>query len=96
MAATRPTPNNLVKELYSFEVLSSTEWSFPLRFSPNTFFRVVPYLDTKIKAMQAYSSELRIFPHPRSIKSIQLNAELWGTKVGLGLAEAFINIRNLN
>jgi LmbE family N-acetylglucosaminyl deacetylase len=94
MAATRPMPTNLVKNVYSFEVLSSTEWSYPLSFSPNTFFDVTNYFDIKLQALKAYSSELRSFPHPRSLKGVRLNASNWGLKTGLGLVEAFACIRS--
>ena len=83
MAASRPVPGNPIKEIYSFEVLSSTEWSFPLRFSPNTFVDIDDFVDIKLKAMKAYSSELRDFPQPRSLKGIELNAKMWGIKTGL-------------
>jgi LmbE family N-acetylglucosaminyl deacetylase len=38
VTATRPLPEETVKKVYSFEVLSSTEWNYPLSFSPNVFF----------------------------------------------------------
>ena len=40
ITAMRPTTGETVKEIYSFEVLSSTEWNFPLRFSPDVFFDI--------------------------------------------------------
>ena len=40
LTATRPIESESVKEIYSFEVLSSTEWRFPLTFSPNTFYDI--------------------------------------------------------
>ena len=76
MSATRPMKNELVKEIYSFEVLSSTEWKYPLSFSPNVFFDISKTLNKKVKAMDAYKSELRDYPHPRSLKGIRLNATI--------------------
>ena len=38
LAATRPMAGETVKEVYSFEVLSSTEWNFPLSFFPDVYF----------------------------------------------------------
>ena len=45
ITATRPMEAECVKEIYSFEVLSSTEWNYPLCFSPNTFFDISETLD---------------------------------------------------
>lgn len=95
MTATRPMKEECVQEIYSFEVLSSTEWRFPLSFSPNVFFDVTKTLSAKIKAMEAYTSELREFPHPRSLKGIELCAANWGMKVGCPYAEAFQLIRSV-
>ena len=93
LTATRPMQGEVVKEIYSFEVLSSTEWNFPLSFSPDTFYDVTDSLIIKQTAMEAYVSELREFPHPRSIEGIRLNAAQWGMKVGVTSAEAFKSIR---
>ena len=40
ITAARPTPDCCVKEIYSFEVLSSTEWAFPTSFSPDVFVEI--------------------------------------------------------
>jgi len=93
LTAMRPTAGETVKEIYSFEVLSSTEWNFPLSFSPDVFFDISGTIDTKLAAMEKYQSELREYPHPRSLKGIRLNAEQWGMKTGLKYAEAFRLVR---
>ena len=93
LTATRPVSGETVKELYSFEVLSSTEWNFPLQFSPDCFFDISATIDFKIRAMELYQPELRDFPYPRSLKGIRLNAEQWGMKVGVSYAEAFKVVR---
>lgn len=93
LTATRPMSNESVKEIYSFEVLSSTEWNFPTLFSPNIFIDIDQNLEQKIKAMSFYKSELCEFPHPRSLEGIKLQAKMQGLKVGLKNAEAFKLIR---
>ncbi|MFC2145941.1 PIG-L deacetylase family protein [Acidobacteriota bacterium] len=93
LTAMRPTAEETVKEIYSFEVLSSTEWNFPLNFSPDVFFDISETIDVKLAAMEKYQSELREYPHPRSLKGIRLNAEQWGMKTGLKYAEAFKLVR---
>lgn len=95
LTATRPMENESVKTIYSFEVPSSTEWSYPLSFSPNVFFDISQTLNKKTEAMSCYKSELREFPHPRSLKAIKLAANVWGLKVGLNYAEAFQLVRSI-
>ena len=93
ITAARPIKGETVKEIYSFEIPSSTEWSYPLSFSPNVFFDVTETIDIKLKAMQLYISEIKDFTHPRSEEFIRLNSRLWGIKAGLNNAEVFQSIR---
>ena len=92
LTAARPLKECTVRELYAFEIPSSTEWSFgshqPL-FMPNTFMDIRQTLATKIQAMGAYESEVREFPHPRSPEALKATAEKWGATSGLCAAEAF-------
>ncbi len=96
ITATRPMPEESVNEIYCFEVLSSTEWNYPLTFSPNVFFDVTDTIDIKEKALDIYLSELKAFPHPRSQEGVRLNARSWGMKCGLEYAEAFSLVRMVN
>jgi LmbE family N-acetylglucosaminyl deacetylase len=96
MAACRPTKDESVKEIYSFEIPSSTEWNAPSSltyFMPDYFVDVSKSLKVKINALKEYETELRDFPHPRSLKAVELNAKLWGVKMGFEAAEAFKTIR---
>ena len=93
LTATRPMQNQSVKEIYSFEILSSTEWNYPLSFSPDTFFDIGDTLDLKLQAMKEYDSELCTYPHPRSLEGIELNAKYNGMRVGKKYVEAFKSIR---
>ncbi len=95
ITATRPMQNECVKEIYSFEVLSSTEWSYPLSFSPDVFFDIEDTIDLKLNAMKEYKSELCIYPHPRSLEGIELNAKYQGMRVGKKFVEAFKSVRVL-
>lgn len=96
LTASRPMKEETVKTIYSFEVLSSTEWNYPTTFSPNVFFDISNYLDKKINAMKCYKNELRNYPHPRSIEMIRNNAIQWGSKVGQKYAEAFSLVRKIS
>jgi len=95
LTATRPMKDESVKEIYSFEILSSTEWNYPISFSPDTYFDISDTLDLKLKAMEEYSSELCEYPHPRSIDGIELNSKYQGMRVGKKYVEAFKSVRVL-
>lgn len=95
LTATRPLKHETVKQIYSFEVLSSTEWSYPLSFSPDTFFDISKTIDIKLKAMKQYKTELREFPHPRSLEGIKLNANYWGMKINKKFVESFKLVRDI-
>ncbi|MBT5163640.1 MAG: PIG-L family deacetylase [Lentimicrobiaceae bacterium] len=99
MTAARPQPNCSVREIYSFEVLSSTEWSTPspeLSFVPNFFVNISTTLDQKLLALKAYSDEMRDFPHSRSVESVVFLARYRGATMGMNAAEAFKVERILN
>ena len=96
LTACRPIKGESVKEVYSFEIPSSTEWNAPSSityFMPDYFVDISKSIETKINALKEYKSELRDFPHPRSLEAVELNAKQWAMKVGLEAAEAFKTIR---
>lgn len=98
LTATRPLANYPVKELYTFEVPSSTEWAFrqfELAFRPDVFVDITETLEIKVQALQLYESEVRPFPHPRSPEALRAIARRWGSMVGLEAAEAFQLIRSI-
>ena len=97
LTACRPQPNSSVKNIYTFEVLSSTEWQSPgfMSFNPDTFVDIGDYIDKKIDSLKLYQLEMRQPPHSRSIDNIiRLNA-LRGSCVGLEYAESFCTIRSI-
>jgi LmbE family N-acetylglucosaminyl deacetylase len=98
IAAYRPQPNFMVRELFFFEVPSSTEWRPPSLgelFHPNWFVDISKTLNVKLTALSAYENELRTFPHPRSLKSVEVLAKWRGTTVGVNAAESFILARKI-
>lgn len=98
LTATRPLPGCPVRDLFSFEIPSSTEWSFNTYqpdFRPNVFVDITETIEMKIKAMQTYKSESCSFPHPRSPESLRSTASHWGSVVGVEYAEAFELIRSI-
>ena len=99
ITSSRTIESPFVKEIYLFETLSSTEMSgsVPQRyFIPNYFIKINDYLEKKLEAMKAYVSEVREFPHPRSIEAIKYNALLWGSKNNTTAVEAFYCFRKID
>jgi LmbE family N-acetylglucosaminyl deacetylase len=98
LTATRPLAACPVREIYAFEVPSSTDWAFrciePV-FRPNVFVDVTRGLEAKIAAMECYESEARAFPHPRSPEALRATAMRWGSVAGCAAAEAFELIRSV-
>lgn len=98
LTASRPLKGETVREIYSFEVPSSTEWSGPgkdVAFMPDLYVDISATIKKKIKALRCYEKELRQYPHPRSIKGVELLAENRGLEAGLRLAESFETIRHV-
>ena len=98
LTACRPLPDCCVKLILCFETPSATEWQSPVfnqPFTPNWFEDVSQTFDVKLKALEAYESEMRNWPHSRSIESVQNLARWRGTSVGVEAAEAFMLIRQI-
>ena len=98
LTATRPIPGQRVREIYAFEVPSSTEWAFQRlepSFRPSVFVDIASTLETKVSALACYDTETRKFPHPRSPEAVRAIAMRWGSVAGFQAAEAFELIRLL-
>ena len=98
VTACRPTPGHSVKRLLSFEVASSTEWQPPGSasfFQPNWFVDISAQWQCKREALEAYASEMRPWPHARSLKAVEHLARWRGAQVGVEAAEAFCLLRQL-
>ena len=98
VTASRPSPGQIVKSLFSFEVQSSTEWqppgsSFP--FQPNYFVDISDQWERKKAALVAYTDEMRPWPHSRSIEAVEYLARWRGAQLGVHAAEAFCLMRSL-
>jgi len=98
MVATRPKPGSLTRKVLCYEALSETEWGKPgmeNAFIPNVYVDISETLEVKLGAMSEYKSELKEFPHPRSLEAISALAKLRGTSVGVAAAEAFMLVREI-
>ena len=98
VTACRPIPGQSVRSLLSFEVASSTEWQPPgsgTAFQPNYFVDISTQWERKLQALEAYSCEMRAWPHARSIAALEHLARWRGSQVGVEAAEAFCLLRQL-
>ncbi|MBU3934802.1 PIG-L family deacetylase, partial [Patescibacteria group bacterium] len=100
LVAVRPKPNLSIKKVYCYEVLSETEWAKPSQkiedvFIPNFYEDISDYLKDKLKAMECYKSELKDYPHPRSLEGIKVLAQKRGMECGAKAAEAFMLLREV-
>lgn len=98
LTACRPLPGQSVRAIYAYETPSSTEWApaaLTEPFAPTRWISVAPYLDAKFAALAAYESEMRPFPHARSIEAVRALAALRGAQCGHPAAEAFAVLREI-
>lgn len=97
LQATRPAAQNYVKNLFTYEVISSSEWNFDYSFRPNYFVSLSKKdLDKKISAFKYYLSEIKRYPYARSINSIETLARYRGIQSGQEFCESFKLIRALS
>jgi len=81
--------------VYAFDTASSTEWAHPRRFVPDTWVDISASLERKLAAMACYRSELRDYPHPRSLEALRYRAKAWGNQSCLDSAEVFMTVRRI-
>lgn len=92
LVATRPI-EQCIEAVYAFDTASSTEWGYPRTFVPDTWVEITGTLEQKIAAMACYASEVRPYPHPRSLEALRYRAQAWGNRSGLDAAEVFMTVR---
>lgn len=100
LVASRPIDDCTVRKIYAYETLSETEWAPPFgddAFIPTVFEDISGnYLQQKIDAFKCYQTQLKHFPHSRSVKSIEVLSNMRGVTVGISNAEAFMLVREIN
>lgn len=98
LVAVRPLPGQSVKELYCYRVPSSTEWSPQTNlttFMPNVLIDISKYCSRKYRAVKMYKTEIRPYPHPRSVEYVKKQDCAAGMKYGIGPAEEFLLLRKI-
>jgi LmbE family N-acetylglucosaminyl deacetylase len=97
IVACRRLSPHAVPRLVCYEVLSSTDQAPPFpewAFQPNFYVDIERFVPRKAEALRAYRRELREFPHPRSVKGIEVLAAKRGMEAGMAAAEAFVLLRD--
>ena len=98
VTATRPLAESDIDRVLAFETLSASEWAVPRpdnAFQPTSFVEISQHIDVKTDALSVYEDELRDPPHPRTVGTVEQNAEVWGSKAGVTAAEPFELLREV-
>jgi N-acetylglucosamine malate deacetylase 1 len=95
LTACRPVPGSPIREILTFEIMSSTEWSGLglVPFLANLYVDISEYQQIKMHALDAYGLEMRPAPHSRSMEHLNCLAQHHGYCVGVRAAEAFMVMR---
>lgn len=92
LVATRPM-EAFIESILAFDTASSTEWAYPRTFIPDTWVDITTTLQRKLDAMACYTSEVRPYPHPRSLQSLTHRSAAWGNQCCMEAAEVFMTVR---
>jgi LmbE family N-acetylglucosaminyl deacetylase len=98
VTALRPVPGSPVREIFTYEILSSTDWApvgFGDYFQPVRFVDVGAQIERKIEALKAYGDEMRPSPHARSLEAVTALAKIRGGTAGFEAAEGFAVLRTI-
>lgn len=98
MVALRPKYQHVVKRVYAYETLSETGWNIPNtvnEFIPNVYENIADTLESKLKAMAVFQSQLEQFPAARSLEAMRALAKFRGATVNVPAAEAFSLVREI-
>lgn len=99
LVACRPTQSQCVKKIFAYSVPSSTEWNIQkadTAFMPNCIVDISGnYAEKKYRAIECYHTELREYPHPRSVEYLKIADVAEGNHYGLMAAESFVLLRSI-
>jgi LmbE family N-acetylglucosaminyl deacetylase len=98
VVAVRPHRRQSPASVYAYETLSETNWNGPYvtpAFHPTHFVDISAHLDVKLDALRCFLSQMRDFPHERSLVAVRALAMLRGATVAVPAAEAFVTVRTV-
>ena len=83
--------NQNIRKIFLYETLSETNFNLLTKksFKPNYYFNISKSINSKIKILKIYKSEIKSHPFPRSAKSVKSLAILRGSECGYKYAEGF-------
>lgn len=87
-----------IREVYCYEVPTETHLNIPYveqAFVPNVWIDISEHVETKMKALAAFKSQLQPAPMPRSLEALKAFTAWRGSQIGVRAAEAFVLVRML-
>lgn len=87
-----------IREVHCYEVQSETHWNVPYLepgFLPTMWVDIAETLETKLRALACYESQLRQSPDARSLDAVRALAAWRGSQMSMAAAEAFVTVRRL-
>lgn len=94
LIAARPLPGSPVRRVLCYENATTQRYGQP-PFDPNVFVDITPHLSRKLEIAGLYQTEIREYPHPRSLEGIRLFALERGLSIGVTAAECFMLMREV-
>jgi LmbE family N-acetylglucosaminyl deacetylase len=97
LVSARPQGDNIIHSIFCYETLSETEWSPSQEnfFIPNCYIDVSNAFNLKLEALSCFKSQLKRYPHPRSLEAIKALSMYRGATINAFHAEAFIIERQI-
>jgi len=97
LVAARPFgDHSSITLIAAYEVLSSTHLNvagLEPQFTPNWIVDISDFVEEKLAMIRLCPSQMRPYPHPRSVEAVRALAQFRGTSVGVAYGEAFYLIR---
>lgn len=96
LVACRPQGSGSLCMVAAYEIPCSTHWNAPYaepNFSPNWIVDISDHIEAKIAMLQCCKSQMRSYPHPRSLEVVRALAQFRGSHAGMSYGEAFYVIR---
>lgn len=98
LVAARPISKTYPRKVLAYETVSETNWNAPYLapgFHPTVYIDISDFLKQKLQAFATFKSQVKQFPHERSIEALDALAKLRGATVYCHAAEAFVLIREV-
>ena len=98
VVSARPIASHKISSIYCYETLSETNWSLfatDNSFNPNCYIDVSDHFEKKLEAMNLFKSQLKEYPHCRSLLALEALAMYRGSTINVPRAEAFVIERKI-